>query len=151
VELVEGMERVEDAFIGVGEVELVSAVIVEEESVGLGMEFGVDVVGVDAVGRRERAADEHRRSIANKAGDKGIFKAGSAGVDEGCVDAVAEILRRIDEGAIKVEDEQPESLDRDRVKDVDHGSSVTRDQWTVGQRTSERVKQWTVGSESARQ
>jgi hypothetical protein len=44
------------------------------------------------------------------------------------VDAVAEVLRRIDEGAVEVEDEKLEALDRNRSKDVDHDSSVTRGQ-----------------------
>jgi len=34
VELMEGVERIEDAFVGVGEVELVVAIVFEEEGVG---------------------------------------------------------------------------------------------------------------------
>jgi hypothetical protein len=53
-----------------------------------------------------------------------ILKRAAANVGKGGVDAVAEVLSRIDEGAVKVEDKQFEALDWDWSKDVDHGSSV---------------------------
>jgi len=124
VELVKSVEGVEDAFIGVGEVELVGTIVVEEKFVGAGLQSCVDLVDQNAVGCREGAAKEHGRAVADETGDDRVFKVGAADVLEGGVDAVAEILSRIDEGAVEIEDEKPEALDRDRAKDVDHDSSV---------------------------
>ena len=92
MECTEGLERLENAFVSVGEVELVGAVVIKKEGVGEGLEIAVDLVDRDAVGCGKRAADEHGRSIANESGDGGVSEWGAANVGEGCVDAVAEIL-----------------------------------------------------------
>jgi hypothetical protein len=128
VEGMEGMERVEDSFVGVGEVEFMSAVVVEKEGVGLVLELGVDLLDWDVVGGGEGAAEEHRCTVADEAGYGGIIESGAADVLEGGVDAVAEILGRIDEGAVEVEYEEFQAVDGDGAEDVDHGFSVTRDQ-----------------------
>jgi hypothetical protein len=124
VKLVEGVERVENTFVGVGEVELVGAVEVEEEGIGLVLEILFDLIDGDAVGGGERAADKHWSAVADEAGDGGVFESGAAYVFEGGVDTVAKVLGRIDEGAVEVEYEELEALDRNLAKDVDHGSSV---------------------------
>ena len=41
------------------------------------------------------------------------------------VDAVAEVLRRVDERAVEVKDEEFETVDRHRTKDANHEVSLT--------------------------
>ena len=70
-------------------------------------------------GRHERG-----RAITDEAGNGGVGQRAESKLGEGCVDAVAQVLRRIDERAVEIEDEQLQSLHRNRAKNADHRSSV---------------------------
>ena len=88
-----GLEGFEDAGVEEGVVELVDAVVVEEECEGLGyIFFIVDV----ALGIAEGPADEQGGSVADVAGDDGVWKLGLAEVGEGGVDGVAEVGAGVD-------------------------------------------------------
>ena len=99
----DGFEGFDGAGVDVGVVELVDAVVAEEEGEGLvDVLFVVDVAG----GVTERAADEHGDAIADVAGNDGLWELGFAEVGEGGVDGVAEVDAGVDEGAIKIEDDE---------------------------------------------
>ena len=125
VQLVQGLEGVENARVGVGEVELVLAVVLEKEGVGPGEEIFVDLVERDVTGQCERAPHEHGGAVADEAGNRGVGQRAQVGFSERCIDAVAEILRRVDERAVEIEDQQLQSLNGNGAKDADHASSVT--------------------------
>ena len=92
--------------------------------VGVGEMLFVHAVWLAFVHERERTAHEHRRSVADKAGDEWVRQRTEADFVQRSVDAVAQVLCRIDESAVKIEDEQLEALDRDRTKNADHALSV---------------------------
>jgi hypothetical protein len=94
------MESLEDSGVDKGEVELVDAVVVEEEGKSLGYIFFV--VGV-AFGVAEGAAHQHGGSVTDVAGDDGFGEFGLAKMGEGGVDGVAEIDPGVDESAVKIE------------------------------------------------
>ncbi len=99
----DGFEGFDDAGVDVGVVELVDAVVVEEEGEGfVDVLFVVDV----ALGVAEGSADEQGGSVADVAGDDGFGELGFAEVGEGGVDGVAEIDAGVDEGAVEIEDEE---------------------------------------------
>ena len=100
---VDGFERFEDAGVEVGVVELVDAVIVEEECKGFGYVFFVVDV---AFGVAEGPADEKGGAVADVAGDDGFGELGLAEVGQGGVDGVAEIDAGVDEGAVEIEDKE---------------------------------------------
>jgi hypothetical protein len=94
------MESLEDSGVDKGEVELVDAVVVEEEGKSLGyILFVMDV----AFWVAEGAADEHGCSVTDVAGDDGFGEFGLAEMGEGGVDGVAEIDPGVDESAVKIE------------------------------------------------
>ena len=95
-------ESFEDAVVAAGVVELVGAVVGEEEVEGAAEE-GVGVAGVEGVEVvrvAEGAADEHGGAVADVAGDEGIGQGRLADVGERCVYGVAEVEGGIDERAV---------------------------------------------------
>ena len=114
------LERVEHALVGVGEIELVLAVILQEERVGFGEEILADLVERHVTGQGERAAHEHGRAVADEAGDRGIGQRAQAAFAERCVHAVAEVLRGVNERAVQIEDQQLQLLHGDGAKDANH-------------------------------
>lgn len=104
----DGLEGFHDAGVDVGVVEFVDAIVVEEEGKGFGYIFFV--VGI-AFGIAEGAADEHGGSVADVAGDDGLGEDEFAEVGEGGVDGVAEILARVDEGPIEIEDYEARGIE----------------------------------------
>lgn len=99
----DGVERLEDAWVKMGVVEFVNAVVVEEEGEGCGyIFFVVDV----AFGIAEGPADEKGGTVADVAGNDGFGELGLAEVGEGGVDGVAEIDAGVDEGTVEIEDEE---------------------------------------------
>ena len=112
-------EGFEDAVVAAGVVELVGAVVGEEEVEGAAEEV-VAVAGVEGVeiaGIAEGAADEHGGAVADVAGDEGIGQGRLADVDEGGVYGVAEVERGVDQRAVKIEDQQA-------GWNTNHGASV---------------------------
>ena len=89
----DGFEGFEDAGIEDGVVELVDAIVVEEECEGFGYIFFVMNV---ALGIAEGPADEERGSVADIAGDDGFGELRLAEVGEGGVDGVAEVGAGVD-------------------------------------------------------
>jgi hypothetical protein len=99
----DGFEGLEDARVEDGVVELVEAVVVEEEGESFGyIFFVVDV----ALGVAEGPADEKGSSVADVTGDDGFGEFGLAEVGEGGVDGVTEVGAGVDEGAVEIEDEE---------------------------------------------
>jgi hypothetical protein len=99
----DGFERFKDARVEDGVVELVEAVVVEEE----GESFGYIFLVVDvALGVSEGPADEKGGAVADVAGDDGFGEFGLAEVGEGGIDGVAEVGAGVDEGAVEIEDEE---------------------------------------------
>ena len=117
----EGFERFKNAVVGVGEVEFVFAVIVEKKVVGRREAFFIDL---GAVAGGERAAHEHRRAVADKACDGCVGQRPQENTVECRVDTVAKILRRVDQRAVEIEDEQLEAFDGEGAENLDHDSSV---------------------------
>ena len=79
--------------------------------------------GAVAVGG-ESPAHQHQGSVADETGDDRVRKRGEAHVGERGIHAVAKVLRRIDQCAIEVEDQQLERFDREGAEDADHGYSL---------------------------
>ena len=75
-------------------------------------------------GHSQRAAHEHWRAIADKAGDRGIGQRLKTRFLEGGIHAVAQVLRRVDQRAVEIEDEQLQLLHGNGAKNPDHVSSV---------------------------
>jgi len=118
---VDGFEGFEDAWVDVGEVEFVDAVVIEEEGKG----FGYILLVVDVAGRvAEGAADEHGGSVADIAGDDGFGELGLAEMEEHGVDGVAEVDAGVDEGAIEVEDQETWGGEQRHVSMVAGGGRV---------------------------
>ncbi len=112
-------EGVEDAIVAAGVVELVSAIVGEEEVEGAAEEV-VAVAGVEGVeiaGIAKSAADEHGSSVTDVTGDQGVGQGRLAYVDEGGVYGVAEVERGVDERTVKIEDQQA-------GWNTNHGASV---------------------------
>jgi hypothetical protein len=99
----DGSQCFEDAWVEVGIVEFVDAVVVEKECDRLG--YVLLVSGV-AFGVADGAADQHGDTIADVAGDDSFGKRGLAKVREGGVDGVAEVDARVDESAVEIEDDE---------------------------------------------
>ena len=95
-------EGFEDAVVAAGVVQLVGAVVGEEEVEGAAEEVVglVGVEGVEVVGVAEGAANEHGGAVADVAGDEGVGQGRLADVGEGSVYGVAEVQRGIDERAV---------------------------------------------------
>jgi hypothetical protein len=121
VNFVQRVEGFEDTFVGVGVVEFVLAIVVEEVLVGFGEEF---FGGLDSVVGGEGAADEHEGSVADVFGDELVGEMGAVEFFEGGIDRVAEVLRGVDESAVEIEDEEFETLHGHRTEDADHEFSV---------------------------
>jgi hypothetical protein len=99
----DGFEGFKNARVEDGVVELVEAVVVEEEYEGFGyIFFVVDV----AFGVAEGPADEKGGAVADVAGDDGFGELRFAEVGEGGVDGVTEVGAGVDEGAVEIEDEE---------------------------------------------
>ena len=99
----DGFEGFYDAGVDVGVVELVDAVVGEEEGEGFfDVLFVMDVAGGVAKG----SADEHGDAVAYVAGDDGFGERGLAEVGEGGVDGVAEVDAGVDEGSVEIEDDE---------------------------------------------
>ncbi len=112
-------EGIEHAVVTAGVVELVGAVVGEEEVEGAAEE-GVGVAGVEGVEVvrvAEGSADEHGGAVADVAGDEGIGQGRLADVGERCVYGVAEVEGGIDERAVEIEDKQA-------GRHTNHGASV---------------------------
>ncbi len=120
----ESGERVQDAVVGAGEVQLVLAIVSEEEAVRGGQFLVVNLIGRNAVLDRQRPPHQHRRAIADKAGDDVVAEAGPSHMLERRIDAVAQIPCRVDEGSIEIEHHELDALDGDGAEDADHASSV---------------------------
>ena len=114
---VQRIERFKDAFVGVGVVELVLAVVVEEVLVGFAQKF---FAGLDPIVGGEGAANEGERTIADVCGDEFIGEMRAVEVFECGVDLVAKVLRGVDQGAVEVEDEKFETVHGHRTEDADH-------------------------------
>ena len=71
------------------------------------------------------AAHEHKRTVADVPRDDFVGECRTAKILECRIYAVAEILRRVDERAVKVEYQQFKAVDRHRTKNPNHVSSVT--------------------------
>ncbi len=109
----DGFEGFEDAWIDVGVVEFMDAVVIEEKCECFG--YILLVSGV-AFGIADGAADEHGGPVADVAGDDSFGEGGFAEVGKRGVDGVAEIDAGVDEGAVEIEDDEA-----GRVRQADDG------------------------------
>ena len=116
----ESLERVENSLVGVGEVELVLAIILQKERVGLGEKILIHIARSDVGGQGERTPHEHGCAIADEAGDCGVGQLDKIEFPQRCIHAVAQVLSGIDQRAVEIEDEQLELLDGNRAKDANH-------------------------------
>ncbi len=124
MQLVQRLERFENSFIGVSEVQLVLAVVLKEERVGPGEDIFVDLVESQAAGQGQRAAHQHGRAVADESGDRRIGQWAQVEFLERRIHAVAKILRRVDQRAVEIEDEQLQPLHGNRAKNMDHVFSL---------------------------
>jgi hypothetical protein len=99
----DGFERLEDARVDVGVIELMNSVIVEEKRKCFG--YILLIVGV-AFGVADGAANKHGDTVSDIAGDHGMRESRFAEVGEGGINGVTEIDTRVDEGAVEIEDEE---------------------------------------------
>ena len=72
VQLVESLERVENALVCVSEIQLVLAVILEKKRVGPGEEILIHIANGDVGSHGQRAAHEHGSAVAHETGDSRI-------------------------------------------------------------------------------
>src|SRR5580704_258670 len=63
VQFSQSLKRVKYSFVGVGEVELVLAIVLEKECVGFGEKIFVDLFRSNVGGEGQRAAHEHRSAV----------------------------------------------------------------------------------------
>lgn len=103
VSVADKFERVDDTGVEGGEVDFVDAVEVQEKGDCFG--YILFVVNV-TLGIAEGTADKHGGSVAEVAGDHGFGEKWFIEVGEHGVDGVGEIDSGVDEGTVKVEDEE---------------------------------------------
>ncbi len=95
----EAVERLANAGVELGVVELVLAVVAEEEGQGL-----IDVLGGAEIAKRP--LDQHGRAVADVLIDGLVLERIPAHEGERGIDRVRQIEARIDQRAIQIEDEQ---------------------------------------------
>ena len=105
MQLVQSLERVENALVGVSEVQLVLAIVLQKERVGLGEQILVHLVRSDVPGQCQRTPHEHGGAVADEAGDHGVGQMDKIEFPQRCIHAVAQVLSGIDQRAVEIEDE----------------------------------------------
>src|ERR1019366_8870809 len=112
----------QNAVISISKVEFVFPIVVKKIEISLGEDHFVDRnIGAG----REGSADKHHGAIADEAGHHLVRKAFPVKMDQRCVDAVAEVLRGVDQGAIQIEDQEFQGFDWEGANYTNHGSSLT--------------------------
>jgi hypothetical protein len=88
----------------------VGAVVCQEKLEAAGEKIGSTGAaagrGVCVAGIAECSPDEHGRAVANVAGDQGVRQGIAANVGKRGVYRVTKIERRVNQGAVKIEDEE---------------------------------------------
>ena len=101
-------KRLENAVVATRIVQLVRAIVGEEELEGAAKEF-IAVAGVQRIeiaGIAKRAPNQHRCTITDVAGDQCIGQRWFVDIRERCIHRVAEVERRINERAVEIKDEE---------------------------------------------
>ncbi len=112
MDLVKRVQRLQHAFVGVGEVQFVLAIVVEEELVRFDEQL---VAGLLAVIGGKCFPHQHNHAIADVARDNLVGKARPPELLQGRIHTVAEILRRIDQRAIQIKHQQLQLIHRQRT------------------------------------